>query len=172
MNLLVIRGNVIIHHDHNVFIRNTIFMENLVGMAYISLNTRKWTHHLKFSLKRASNYFHSWEVIMVTRRRTLYRMSDDQLSYQTPCLSLSWSKWLTGNLKESLIFQKTKVKWNRWNIHQKMVIDGIIINASQPSWPSFCKAILFVFKKIVWHSWNNSSNWCNTILRSFWELDP
>ena len=34
-------GNVIIHHDYNVFVRNTIFVENLVGMACISLNTRK-----------------------------------------------------------------------------------------------------------------------------------
>ena len=36
-HLQFVVSNVIIHHDHNVLIRDTILVENLVGMTYIRL---------------------------------------------------------------------------------------------------------------------------------------
>ena len=111
VNLRWIIDNVIIHHNINVFIRNTIFMENLVGMAYISLNTRKWTCHLKFSLKRASNYFHSQGVIMVTRRRTLQKMVHDQLSYLKHLACL----WSGQNGSQKISKSHSFFRKPRWN---------------------------------------------------------
>ena len=35
--LLLIECNVIIHHDHNVVIGDIVLMEDLVGVAHISL---------------------------------------------------------------------------------------------------------------------------------------
>ena len=36
-HLQFVVSNVVIHHDHNVLIRDTILVENLVGMTYIRL---------------------------------------------------------------------------------------------------------------------------------------
>ena len=137
VNLRWIIDNVIIHHNHNVFIRNTIFMENLVGMAYISLNTRKWTCHLKFSLKRASNYFHSQEVIMVIPEEGHFKKW-----YMT-----SYPTWNTLPVSEvvKMAHRKsqrvTHFSENQGEMKEVKHLsengDGIIIHASQPSWPSF-----------------------------------
>lgn len=37
LNSLVVRGQVIVHHDHNLLIWDAVLVDNLVGMAHIGL---------------------------------------------------------------------------------------------------------------------------------------
>lgn len=38
---LFIVGNVVVHHDHNVVVRDTMFVQDLVGMADVGLGRQR-----------------------------------------------------------------------------------------------------------------------------------
>ena len=47
-NPLFVGGQVVKHHDHNLFVRNAVLMDDLVGMACIGLDADRKTHTTTF----------------------------------------------------------------------------------------------------------------------------
>ena len=61
---LFIVGNVVVHHDHDVVVRNTMLVQDLVGMADVGLGRQRGEKNMRggslTSNTLSINYHHIW----------------------------------------------------------------------------------------------------------------